>query len=145
MLPREIKIGHVLSYSYLWLREMREGGEEGRKDRPCVVLVLVGRSENGADIVRVLPVTHSIPDDPEVAMELPSQVKERLRLDGERSWVILTESNKFAWPGPDIRRVDQVSSDGYYGPLPPKLFDQIRSKYIELVRRGHHSSVPRTE
>jgi len=33
--------GLVISYSYLWHYERAAGVEEGRKDRPCVILVAI--------------------------------------------------------------------------------------------------------
>ena len=33
----------------------------------------------------------------------PDTVKRRLELDDERSWIVLTEANRFIWPGPDLR------------------------------------------
>ena len=39
-------------------------------------------------------------------LELPQAVKKHLGLDAERSWVVLSESNLFDWPGPDLRRID---------------------------------------
>jgi hypothetical protein len=100
MLPAEIKVGHVFCYSYLWHWQHREGREDGDKDRPCLVLALVAMQDDGAPVVRVLPITHTPPVDPADAIEIPAAVKLRLRLDGERSWIVLTESNRFAWPGP---------------------------------------------
>jgi hypothetical protein len=73
--------------------------------------------------VLVVPITHSPPDDVNVAFELPRTVKHHLGLDGERSWVILSESNLFDWPGPDIRRAGNNHKDSFYGLLPPRLFD----------------------
>jgi hypothetical protein len=67
------------------------------------VLALVAMQEDGTPVVRVLPITHTPPSDPADAIEIPAAVKLRLRLDGERSWIVVTESNRFAWPGPDIR------------------------------------------
>ncbi len=73
------------------------------KDRPCLVLALVVDDADGTKRVRVLPVTHSLPDNASMAIELPAPVKFRLGLDDIPSWIILSESNYFAWPGPDIR------------------------------------------
>jgi hypothetical protein len=42
-LPRP-EPGLVLSYSYLWHTEHEEGREEGVKDRPCVIVVVVGKT-----------------------------------------------------------------------------------------------------
>jgi hypothetical protein len=42
----EPQLGLVISYSYLWHHEHREGNDEGRKNRPCgivLALFLCGR------------------------------------------------------------------------------------------------------
>jgi hypothetical protein len=92
------ELGLVIRYSYLWLQEHREGREEGVKDRPCAI-ILAARHHDGETQVLV-PVTHSPPDDHAAALELPPAVKHHLGLDAERSWVVLSESNLFDWPGP---------------------------------------------
>lgn len=143
MFPREVKVGHVFRYAYLWHRQHMIGQEEGEKDRPCLVLALVMTSEDGTAVVRVLPITHSPPGGPNDAIEIPFAAKRRLGLDEERSWVILTESNRFVWPGPDIRPLD--TPDGYYGPIPPALFAEIKKRFVDLARLGEHKSTPRTE
>lgn len=148
MLPTEVRVGWIFRYAYLWDWQHREGREEGDKDRPCLVLAIVMTAEEGAPIVRVLPITHTPPIDPADAIEIPSAVKGRLQLDDERSWIVLTESNRFTWPGPDLRPVDTDS--GYYGQLPPKLFLEVKRRFVAIARREiavstPHRSVPRTE
>src|SRR5262245_26423511 len=138
MLPAEIKVGYLFRYSYLWHRQHLQGLEEGGKDRPCLVLALVATSEDGIAIVRVLPVTRVPPGNSDDAIEIPPTVKRRLRLNDARSWIVLTESNRFAWPGPDIRPLD--TDNGYYGPVPPALFAEIKHRFAELARRGVHDS-----
>ncbi|MDX0299769.1 plasmid maintenance toxin (PemK-like) [Sinorhizobium meliloti] len=143
MLPTEIKVGHVFRYSYLWHWQYLEGREEGDKDRPCLVLALVTTLEDGTPIVRVLPITHTPPARTEEAIEIPPATKRRLGLDDERSWIVLSESNRFAWPGPDIRPVDTDS--GYFGPLPPALFAEVKRRFVELARAQRHTPTARTE
>lgn len=92
--------GLVIRYSYLWEREALAGQEEGVKDRPCAIIVVLLR-EGEHPVVRVLPVTHATPLDSTTALEIPQLTKRRLGLDSERSWVILDEANDFIWPGPD--------------------------------------------
>lgn len=99
MLPTEPKVGWIFRYSYLWHWQYLQGREEGDKDRPVLVLALVTLLEDGTPVVRVLPVTHTPPSDPQEAIEIPPATKRRLGLDYERSWVVLTESNRFVWPG----------------------------------------------
>ena len=93
--------GLVIRYSYLWRAEYGRGQEEGVKDRPCAV-ILVSVDDEGDSVVTVLPISHSAPADPDLAVELPAATKRRLGLDDERSWVVLTEANRFVWPEPDL-------------------------------------------
>jgi hypothetical protein len=60
-------------------------------------------NEAGERIVIVLPISHTPPADANFAVEIPALVKRRLGLDDQRSWVVLTEANRFIWPGPDLR------------------------------------------
>ena len=141
MLPIEPKVGWVFRYSYLWHWQHLDGREEGDKDRPALVLAIVATLQDGTPAVRVLPITHSPPSDPSEAIEIPPVTKRRLGLDDERSWIVLTESNRFVWPGPDIRPVD--SESGYHGPLPPALFEEVKRRFVELARSQRHKATIR--
>jgi hypothetical protein len=135
--------GLVVRYSYLWLDEARLGREDGSKDRPCAIVMAV-RNEEGERRVVVLPVTHRGPRDKDQAIEIPAAVKRHLGLDDEASYVILTESNSFAWPGPDLRSAGGNNSFAY-GFLPPNLFRSVREKFFELEARNRSTRVARTE
>ena len=93
----EPEVGLVISYSYLW-KEEEQGLVEGRKDRPCAMVLTVevpAAESSRRKQVAVAPITHSLPYDPNVAIEIPPRIKEHLGLDGKRSWVILEEVNIF--------------------------------------------------
>ena len=112
------------------------------------MLAIVTTTEAGEPVVRVLPITHTPPANPVDALEIPAEVKSRLRLDAERSWIVLTESNRFTWPGPDLRNIDTES--GYYGALTPGLFAEVKRRFVAIARgevaaSAPHRSVPRTE
>jgi hypothetical protein len=136
--------GLVIRYSYLWKAEYGRGQEEGLKDRPCAV-ILVSVDDGGDRVVTVLPISHTPPADPELAVELPAAAKRRLGLDDERSWVILTEANRFLWPGPDLRpaRPGDAASVAY-GLLPFGLFEAIRQQLIAAIRARRARIVPRS-
>jgi hypothetical protein len=137
--------GLVIRYSYLWSDEFELGQEEGVKDRPCAI-VLMTTDEASGQIVTVLPVTHTPPSDPALAVEIPPATKRRLGLDTARSWVVLSEANRFRWPGPDLRPAEPGDSTSVaYGPLPYALFEEIRLKFIAAVRTARAGVVPRTE
>ncbi len=97
--------GLVISYAYLWHHEHQAGHEEGRKDRPTVIVLAVEREGDGATVVTVLPVTHSAPTNPRAAVEIPRAVKRHLGLDDDRSWIVVAEGNEFLWPGYDLRKI----------------------------------------
>ena len=116
--------GLVICYAYLWHHEREAGREEGRKDRPSVIVLAVERAANDATAVVVLPITHAAPTDPTSAVEIPAVVKVHLGLDEERSWIVVSEGNEFDWPGYDLRKIGR--SDRYdYGFLPPRFFRQV--------------------
>lgn len=126
--------GLVISYSYLWHGEYETGQEEGRKDRPSVIVLAVERKTDEATVVTVLPITHSAPSDSKTAVEIPLPVKRHLGLDDRRSWIVVTEGNEFTWPGYDLRRIPKT--DRYeYGFLPPRLFNQVIKAFLKVRRR----------
>ncbi|MBN9020602.1 MAG: type II toxin-antitoxin system PemK/MazF family toxin [Rhizobiales bacterium] len=120
--------GLVISYSYLWHREHNAGAEEGRKNRPAVIILRAEGERRGDVVVTVLPATHSPPAHAAGAVEIPQAVKRHLGLDEAQSWVIVSEGNRFIWPGYDLR----PRSDGSYayGFLPPRLFERIRDAFV---------------
>jgi mRNA-degrading endonuclease toxin of MazEF toxin-antitoxin module len=135
--------GLVISYSYLWHHEHCAGQDEGRKNRPCVIVVAIESSADGTTMVRVVPVTHTPPNDAGFALELPAAVKRHLGLDDERSWVILDEVNEFAWPGFDLRPVPGAGDRFAYGFVPPHLFDQLMGKLRQVWSAGRGKATPR--
>ena len=137
--------GLVIRYSYLWASEHARGQEEGVKDRPCAV-VLATTDEAGNQVVTVLPISHTPPSNPLLTVEIPAAVKRRLKLDDERSWVILAEANRFTWPGPDLRPLRPTDAQSVaYGSLPYALFDHIRLKFIAALKGQTARAVPRSE
>ena len=122
-----------------------QGREEGAKDRPCAIVLVVLR-QGQHPIVRVLPVTHTAPMNPADALEMPHATKVRLALDAERSWVILTEANDFIWPGPDLRPLPgRDPGTVAYGFLPPGFMRVLRQRLEERWRERRPGIVPRTE
>lgn len=141
----EPRVGWLLSYSYLWADDHRSGAEEGIKNRPCA-LVAATRREGGRVVAVVLPVTHSPPNDPEMAIEIPAVTKARLGLDAARSWIICNEANVFTWPGPDVRAAPGRKPPSiWYGPLPPNLAAAVRTKLLTCARDKRLRRVPRSQ
>lgn len=137
--------GLVIRYAYLWRGEHERGQEEGTKDRPCAVLLSVTEATGGRTVV-VLPITHTPPRHEAEAIEIPPATKRRLGLDDERSWIVLTEANRFTWPGPDLRpqRPGDAASIAY-GELPGELFRRVRDCWAALSAARLGIMVPRTD
>jgi hypothetical protein len=137
--------GLVIRYSYLSHSEHLQGRDEGQKDRPCAIIACIRNDDAGDTRVLVLPVTHSPPKRPGLAMEIPLRVKQRLGLDEARFWVVLSEWNEFVWPGPDLRPIPETPSGSVaYGMLPPGFFASVRDRFLALVQGQSAIRVPRT-
>ncbi|MGF7146465.1 hypothetical protein FHS96_000074 [Sphingomonas zeicaulis] len=136
--------GLVIRYAFLWSHEAKAGSEEGSKDRPCAVL-LATTTRGGRKIVTLLPVTHTPPADERLAVEIPAATKSRLGLDDARPWIVLTEANRFEWPGPDLRPISGDTDAGIaYGLLPARLYDQVRTKWLAAYDAGKAGQIKRT-
>jgi hypothetical protein len=137
--------GLVIHYAFLWRSEADRCEEEGRKDRPCAVVVARHVATAGAIEVMVAPITHRQPGDMQAALEIPPKVKQRLGLDDAPSWIITDALNVFPWPGPDLRSVPNSDRGFAYGHLPKKLADEVVRRVLMHVRHGEMKAVRRTE
>jgi hypothetical protein len=137
--------GLVICYSYLWAREHGRGAEEGIKNRPCAI-VAARQLVEGREVVTVLPITHTPPVDPADAVEIPSALKAHLGLDGLPSWVVITETNDFLWPGPDLSQIPSSSPPRFdYGMLPPRFFTHLRDRVLQSHLQRKLTAVSRPE
>ncbi len=127
----------VLSYSYLWFEDYKKGIKEGRKDRPAAVIAI--NSQAGpTDLVYVVPITHSPPQRDGEKLKIPQEIKQRLGLDDETSWIDVTEINAFAWAGFDLRptRRDDPDPTCLYGYLPSRFLAKVQQA-IQQNRAAH--------
>ena len=120
-------LGRVVHLACLWLREQRDGRLEAAKDRPCAVVPVDAETIPGETVVNVLPITHNPPTRPGDAVELLPETKRRLGLDDERSWIVVTESNEFRFPGYDLRPTPDGRPD--YGALTPRQAEALRTLF----------------
>jgi hypothetical protein len=77
---------------------------------------------------------------------LPLVTKQRLGLDAQRSWVVVSEINRFVWPGPDLRPVSRTEPDRFdYGVLPLTIFRQVKAQLAACARAQRLRLVSRTD
>ena len=143
MVPKAPQAGMVLHYSFLWKHEAERGQDEGVKDRPVVVLILLAAGEE----VVVAPIT-TVPPEPDApAIEVPQRVRDHLGLDAQRSWISIATLNRFVWPGLDLRPAPGSDpANALYGFIPQRLLDAAKqSAMAELAKRVPGLVVRRTE
>lgn len=137
--------GLVISYVYLWAREHGLGSEEGAKDRPCAI-VAARQTVSGREVVSVVPITHTPPSDMADGVEIPPTLKVWLGLDEQPSWIVVTETNDFLWPGPDLRPRRGVTPRRFeYGMLPPRFYAHVRDRIVKAYHDRRVQRVPRSE
>lgn len=131
----------VIGYSYLWVNELNSGAIEGRKNRPCVIILSI-KDDQGETVITAAPITHTEPNIG-AGIEIPAPTRQRLGLDGGRSWIITSEVNQFIWPGPDLRSVSYNEPGRFaYGFIPPKLYDEVKK---QILAANNFHPVVRTE
>lgn len=137
------KPGLVIRYSFLWSNERAAGATEGRKDRPCAIVVaaVLGPADEIQTIVA--PITHATPVDTEASVEIPKSIALRLGLGERRQWIRIDELNRFSWPGFDLRPIPGTTSRFVYGMIPEGLFETLRKKILERQSRRRVRLIPR--
>jgi hypothetical protein len=137
----EPKPGLVIRYDYLGHREASVGLDQGKDRSAC--LVTTSSSDKNPRFVVILPVTHSAPADDTIGIAIPQRVRQALGLDDEPCWLIVSEHNVDEWPNGGLRPLPGRPGVFTYGFIPPGLFLQIKTKFLELARRKQSSAVRR--
>jgi hypothetical protein len=93
--------------------------------------------------VGILPITHAPPDKGTVGVEIPAKVRQAIGLDDAPSWVIVSDHNVDEWPNGGLAAVPGRPGAFSYGFIPPGLFVQVKSKFLELAGQGRSPGVRR--
>ncbi|SMF29849.1 hypothetical protein SAMN06265365_12047 [Tistlia consotensis] len=92
--------------------------------------------------VVVAPITHSDPQR-EPALRLPDAVARNLGLDSDPHWVVLSQLNRFAWPGYDLAEIPGRGGEVAYGMLSAGFYEQIRREILHLNAERKIRQIPR--
>jgi mRNA-degrading endonuclease toxin of MazEF toxin-antitoxin module len=133
--------GLVVRYDYLWDDERLLGKVEGSKDRPCAVVLALQGDSMGRQLVIVAAITHTKPQSADAGIEISAHAKRMLGLDGERSWIIVTEVNVVDWSDPGF--VPVKPEQWSYGSLPKALAIQVRNSISERAKSKRLGQVNR--
>lgn len=115
--------GHILRYVYLFKEEQAHGRDEGVKERFVAVVGFEGTR------YRVAAITTK-GERSESTLALPPEVSRAAGLISNSS-IVVSEFNRFTWPGFDIRPL--MNKPGFIsGRLTPRFTNKIID---EIVRR----------
>ena len=141
----EPRPGLVIRYDFLWKEEDLAGLRDGRKDRPCAIILATKPKDDGLRDVILCPITHSPPKEGESAVEIPYKMARHLKLDDERCWIKTHQVNTVEW-GADYlpygvvpARKGQWVFGQLHHAIGRKAFEQVREnsrkRILENVRR----------
>ncbi|MCF3947812.1 hypothetical protein [Acidiphilium iwatense] len=131
----------MIRYDYLWTREAAAGRDQG-KERPACLVAAMDPVVSPRFVV-ILPITHTAPGNDTVGIEIPAKVRQAIGLDDAPSWIIVSEHNVDEWPNGGLAPVPGRPGAFSYGFIPPRLFAQVKDKFLELYRRKQNSGVRR--
>jgi hypothetical protein len=94
--------------------------------------------------VVILPITHTPPAGDTVGVEFPARVRQAIGLDDAPSWVVVSEHNIDEWPNAGLAPVPGRPGVFSYGFIPPGLFAQIKTKFLELTQRRRGTGIRRS-
>jgi hypothetical protein len=147
-IPPVPPIGHVVAYEYLWASQAGER-EDGRKTYPAA-LVLARRLDGDVMLAYAIGISHKAPTGTERAVEVSRKLARHLGLDGNPCWIYTDQLNVFAWPGPDLRPAEYLSTrpdaknSCVIGPLPSDWFRMVIDHLAESRRLGLLATQKRT-
>ncbi|MBB3862607.1 hypothetical protein GGQ88_003909 [Novosphingobium hassiacum] len=108
--------GHILRYVYLFEEEQRQGRDEGVKERFVVIVGVEGSRYLVAAIT-------TKGEGRKNAIVIPDEIARTAGL-APGSAIVISEFNRFTWPGFDIRPL--MKQPGYIaGRLPPRFTAKI--------------------
>lgn len=122
--------GLVIRYDYLWTEEAAAGRDQG-KERPACLVAATDPAASPRFVV-ILPITHTRPRRNTVGVEIPANVRASLGLDDIPCWVVVSEYNVDEWPNSGVAPLPGRPGIFSYGFVPPRLFAQIKAKFLEL-------------
>jgi mRNA-degrading endonuclease toxin of MazEF toxin-antitoxin module len=140
--------GLVIRFDFWWKEDARKGDTEGKKDRPCAIILATKPKPDGMRDVVLCPITHAPPQKGDTAVEIPPKMARYLKLDDERSWIKTHQINTVEWPQGQIPYgvvpafPNQMIFGRLHAELSKKALEQVRenslTRQLQNVRREHN-------
>lgn len=134
------KAGDVLRYPYLWARQAGYGETEGRKTRPCAV-VLSLKAGSGQTELRLCAVTTQQPRAGTHAIEVPEIEKRRAGLDSDVPlWVIVDEHNLDVF-----EQSFYIEPHSHMGAFSTSFTKELQKEMVSALRQRNSKAVSRRD
>ena len=147
-IPLKPPVGHLIAYEYLWASQ-HQTRDDGAKTYPAAI-VMTRDDLAPFPLAYVLGISHKPPRADERALEVLSKLKRHLGMDDQPTWIYTDQINIFAWPGPDLRLAENLSSipsargNCVIGALPTDWFERLKSHLQESYRLKMVNPIKRT-
>ena len=128
--------GLVIYYDFLWKEESDQGRMDGRKDRPCAIVLRSDLQEDGSCKVLLCPITHAPIAEDETGIQLPLRVARHLGLDEEPQFIKTHQLNQVLWSAQSLPYGVVPNKNGEWtcGEIPRALGQAVFDQILENVR-----------
>lgn len=134
------KAGNVLRYPYLWARQAEHGETEGRKTRPCAVILSL-KAGSGQTELRLCAVTTQPPHSGTHAVEVPEIEKRRAGLDSDVPlWVIVDEHNLDVF-----EQSFYIEPRSHIGAFSTSFTKELQKEMVLVLRQRNSKAVSRRD
>ena len=134
------RVGHVMRYPYLWARQAYSGETEGRKTRPCAVVLAIA-DQVGQTELRLCAITTQPPSPTNRAISVPEMERRRAGLDtGIDLWVILDEHNLDVY-----EQSFYIEPQSHLGAFSPAFTKALQKGMIQVLRDRISKTVKRSD
>jgi hypothetical protein len=93
--------------------------------------------------VVLVPITHSPPSGASVGIEIPLNVKRKIGLNDEPSWIIISKYSVEEWPNGGLSTIPGRNGVFAYGFIPPGLFATVKAQFLDLAKANKSKPLQR--
>jgi len=130
--------GDVWNYPYLWAWQGDRGETEGRKSRPCALVVSVAVTEDETRLF-FLAITTQKPSADRRAIPIPETERHRANLATDRQlWIVLDEYN-----ADSLERSYYLDPEARIGAFSGAFLRRVKRELLKLVKARASKAVSR--
>jgi hypothetical protein len=132
------KTGQLVWYPYLWSREREDGETEGRKERPCCLLIPALNPASGKTVLYLLAISTLAPGQGQKAIPIPEIERRRAGLADwkAQSWVYVSEYNRDVLQASFYFEPGEAPIGSFSAPFVRKVAIEFRSTVLARAAKA---------